>query len=86
MSEGRLESRVGVFKAGKAGLVKVTLGDESLGEVTSGEVGLGEVTSGEAALGEVAVGEAEGILASDEVFTRDCGCQMNDTGRRLDWR
>lgn len=24
------------------------------------------------------------LLASDEVFTRDCGCQMNDTGRRFD--
>lgn len=62
----------------------MTLGEEGLGEVTSGEVGLGEVTSGEAALGEVAVGEAECILASNEVFTRDCGCQMNDTGRRFD--
>ena len=60
----------------------MTLGEEALGEETSGEVGLGEVTSGEAALGEVAVGEAECILASDEVSTRDCGCQMNDTGRR----
>lgn len=62
----------------------MALGEEGLGEVTSGEVGLGEVTSGEAALGAVAVGEAECILASDGVFTRDCGCQMNDTGRRLD--
>lgn len=69
---------------GEEGLGEVTLGEVTSGGVTSGEVGLGEVTSGEAALGAVAVGEAECILASNEVFTRDCGCQMNDTGRRLD--
>lgn len=71
LSEGRLETRVGVFKAGKASLVEVTLTEGSLLEVTSGEAGLGELTSGEVALGEVTVGEAKCILASDEVFTRD---------------
>lgn len=63
MSEGRLETRLGVFKAGKAGLVKITLGEEDGGEVTSGEVGFGEVSSGEVGLGGVAaVDEAESIL------------------------
>lgn len=38
LSEGRLETRVGVFKAGKVGLTEVTLGEVSLGEVTSREV------------------------------------------------
>ncbi len=78
LSEGRLETRVGVFKAGKVGLAEVTSGEVGLGEVTSHEVGMGEVTSD-----EVAGDEAEYILASDEVFTRGCGCQMNDTGRCL---
>lgn len=81
LSEGRLESRIGVFKTGKVGLAEVTLGERGLGEVTSREMGMGEVTSGEVASDEIAGGEAECILAFDEVFTRDCGCQMNDTGR-----
>lgn len=42
---------------------------------------MGDVTSGEVALDEIDDGEAECILASDQVFTRGCGCQMNDTGR-----
>lgn len=83
LSEGRLETRVGVFKAGKVGLAGVTWGEVSLGEVTSHEVGMGEVTSDEVAGDEIAGDEAECILAADEVFTRGCGCQMNDTGRCL---
>lgn len=90
LSEGRLEILVGVFKAGKVGLAEVTSCEVGLGEVASCEVGLGEVTShdvgmGEvtSALGEIAGDEVECILASNEVFTGDCGCQMNDTGRCL---
>lgn len=63
----------------------MVLSEVDLGEVSSHEEGLGEVTS---AL-EMAGGESESILASDEDFTRGCGCQMNDNGRcleRLDGR
>lgn len=83
LSEGRLETRVGVFKAGNVGLAELTSGEVVLGEVTSHEVGMGDVTLDEVALDEIAGDEAECILASDEVFSRDCGCQMNDTGRCL---
>lgn len=83
LSEGRLETRVGVFKAGKVGLAEVISGEVGLGEVTST---LDEVTS---ASDEIAGDESECILASDDVFIRGCGCRMNDSERclgRLDGR